>query len=324
MRFFISMIALQMMFAIIPLLPASAVVLADEPARRGGQQPQLESGSLPTPGSQDSVRRPPNWAAIEAGPGSGSAARVDERLFAKQQKEIQERLVAKLASYVPAEFAAYRQAMVGINDADAARAGIGMISKITDLGRTPNQRREVLFACRTAWELCIKQFKASKKEDARALILAEWDLGLKQEEGDVLMQQLDALEIGEFDHSFLTGEFWNLVEHSKKPETMRGVCYILSDYGTRADLNRLQGRLNATPFEDSRRNMIRSAVDYLTWRLSRPEGAPTYDAPMRNFEVSPPVPLRPVPMRWDQKPQPADAGQSGRPGNGQYVRPGGD
>lgn len=253
---------------------------------------------------------------------TSSSQDIDE--VAKSQKIIQQNLVATLASLVPTEFDAYRNAILQKNEVDVAHSVIGMVSKIRELADRPPQRRRVLLANRTAWELCIKQFKTLKSEEARKLILAEWCRSLTDEEGELLparacvdscvdgdrvdaktntpilydteigtvpLQQLDALGC-EFDRAFLNAEFWKLVRQSKKGETMSGICCILYEHGNQQDLGRLQDRLNTMSFDDPRRNMVRSAIDCITWRL---DGKPRGLGPIPNFHFPAQQPPRTEP-----------------------------
>ena len=174
-----------------------------------------------------------------------------------------------------------------------------MAAKMMELADKPPRRRLALLACWTAWELCIEQFKASKSEPARRLILAEWDHSLGREEGEVLNEVLTALKTT-FDRRFLTAKFWDLVEHSKRGETMSEICYILYKHGNREDLDRFKKRLAAMPFDDPRRPIVSRAVAFLGFRLRGHN--PEEMAAVPNFHYVPPSPLKPKPMRHDDRP----------------------
>ena len=138
----------------------------------------------------------------------------DREAMLKQEKEIRERAVARLAALLPAEYGAYRKAISSNSEIDTARAAVQIVQKTRELAaKSPKHSEEGV-----AWMLCLQLFKDSKDPSAEQLILDEWNKGLGHED-DYLLRQLSATYHA-FDRRLLTAEFWKLFEKSTKRKTM--------------------------------------------------------------------------------------------------------
>ncbi len=295
MRIVVSMIALASTFAVVATASFTGAFAQgrNSPANGNGSGASVAPPTLaPIGGSDDSLGQ----GTAQTAHGQGLP---DPKLLAKQDSEIRERLVATLASFVPAEFDAFRKAVASGDDEDAARAALRVVAKMSEMAAKPPRRQQVMYAYRTAWALCVKRFTDSKSDPARGLILAQWDRSLGGEGSDLLVQQLDALFF-EFDPAFLTEGFWKLIEHAKCGAPLSRVCYVLNEHGNREDLVRVKKRLNTMAFDDPFRAPVSRLVECMEVRLS---GYDPLLGPVPIFDFSPLPAVKPEPMPPIERPQ---------------------
>jgi hypothetical protein len=217
----------------------------------------------------------------------GSLSVAETKDTAKSRDDLGARRIAKV---LPAEYSAFEKALSGDIGVGDARAVIRLISKAKELRANISPSLETLKntymkmprseaeaarqrlwdatnAYRVSWLLCLQMFKNSKSEEARQLILGEWDKSLREDD-EYLPSQLICLVV-EGDREFLTNELWRLLQQSKKKRTVSAICCAIWARGNRADEGRLE-KVRETFVNDKRgefAELVAQAIRAMDYRL---------------------------------------------------------
>jgi len=174
-----------------------------------------------------------------------------------------------IAKILPAEYAAYEQALAGDHGLNDARASIALLSKVKEtLGRSlqsHNQEQDSISAYRAAWRLCLRTMRDSKDQAAQKLIVDEWNKSLR-EDSDATPSQVYALS-EQWDRKLLTNDFWQLLRQTNKRKTVSAICYVLYERGNAADAAQLMQK-RKSGVDVGLQEGIQNTINYMNYRLS--------------------------------------------------------
>lgn len=183
---------------------------------------------------------------------------VDAENVSKGVENMSEPAIAKV---LPAEYAAYEQALTGDHGLNDARASIAFLSKVKEtLGRSlssHSQEQDSISAYRATWRLCLRTMQNSNDRTAQKLIIDEWNKSLR-EDSAVTPSQVYALS-EQWDRKLLSDDFWRLLRQTNNKKTISAICYVLYVHGNQDDAKRLT---------DSHKPETQNAVNYMNYKLS--------------------------------------------------------
>lgn len=175
-------------------------------------------------------------------------------------------LIQALAQFAPAEFHAYEEAQKGTNEEDTARAANKLVLATKRLlpKTEPADIHRFGFYAR-AWAVSLRFFKNSRSEEAKRLIVAQWNDSLKETSDVLVLQQLSTL-IFDYDCRLMTAEVWALFEKSQSRRVLGAIFRLAYEHGDRSDLERMRNRMKATQ-DPSLRSMLEYNCDCFDNRL---------------------------------------------------------
>jgi hypothetical protein len=148
-----------------------------------------------------------------------------------------------MTKIMPEEFKNYEKQLkkdYGISDANLT---LSFVSKAYDLRKNnsdPNKQEDLNRTYRTTWLLCTGLFQKTKDTEVKKIVLNNWNTYLKKDDKFAQYQiYAIAYEGADRSRSFLTEDFWNLLEHTKNKKTILAICNVVEQCGNKEDANHL-------------------------------------------------------------------------------------
>jgi len=197
------------------------------------------------------------------------------RAFAITDKDQE---VMEIAKVLPTDFANYQKQVVGDNGAGDCQATFQFISKAKEiLGKPTENKREKENRNKTyyaSWRLCIRMYHNTNDTTVKQMILEHWNHSLKNDD-KVVPFQIYAISEPLWDKSFLTEDFWKLLQRTIQKKTISAISFIVYQRGDEADMKRLeQKRDSGIDFE--LQGIIQNAINWMNYRF---RGDKTYPGP---------------------------------------------
>ena len=213
-----------------------------------------------------------------------------------------------IAKVLPEEYANYEKELKGDSGLSDTQASFLLVSKAKALLGKPaentSKEEEYNRAYYATWHLCLRMRQNAKDPAVQKLILDQWDSYLREDDKPVPFQ-IYALT----DRSLLTGDFWKLLQQTKRKKTISAICYVLYHHGDREDAERLtQKRKSGIDVE--LQEIIQNAINWMNYRLSGDKTNPGPAAAPPKIDIKDPssnedtiernADNKPAPTRLDQ------------------------